>query len=291
MERKKITVVTCSMNRHDYLKEVVESTNNIDNLLEHILIDFSSDERIDNNLIEINPKLKIITVKNESTWWLARAYNIAFWLAKGDFILKLDADTVLNSEELNKINLNLVDGVVFEHQGGMGNFIIRKNLIQEVNGFNEYIFHWGYDDCDLIERISCIKPKSIILENSKKFITINDHQNSKRFGLKHKYFHSLALAFHKSNRYVAQNTNWNKSKVLSYAKLKKDTFEIAHFYSVIQLNKSLASEFRIIFLQTYLNERLKTNFFTQRKSFLRLIPARFLNYFFKISIYPLKNRK
>jgi len=101
----------------------------------------------------------------------------------------------------------------------------------------------------------------------------------------------LALAFHKSNRYVAQNTNWNKSKVLSYAKLEKDTFEIAHFYSVIQLNKSLASEFRIIFLQTYLNERLKTNFFTQRKSFLRLIPARFLNYFFKISIYPLQNRK
>jgi hypothetical protein len=291
MERKKITVVTCSMNRHDYLKEVVESTNNIDNLLEHILIDFSSDERIDNNLIEINPKLKIITVKNESTWWLARAYNIAFWLAKGNFILKLDADTVLNAEEVNKINLNNVDGVVFEHQGGMGNFIIRKNLIQEVNGFNEYIFHWGYDDRDLIERISSLKPKSIIVENSKKFITVNDHPNIKRFNIKHKYSDSLALAFHKSNRYVAKNTNWNNSKVLSYAKLEKDTFEILHFYSLIQLNKSLTSEFRIIFLQTFLNETLKTNFFTRRKSFLGLIPTRFLNYFFKRSLYPLKNKK
>jgi len=279
------------MNRHDHLKEVVKSTNNIDNLLEHILIDFSSDERIDNKLIEINPKLKIITVKNESNWWCARAYNIAFWLAKGDFILKLDADTVLNTEEVNKINLNLVDGVVFKQQGGMGNFIIRKKLIQGVNGFNEYIFHWGYEDLDLIERISSSKPKSIIIENSKKFITVNDHPNSKRFNTNHKYSDSLALAFHKSNRYIAKNTNWNNSKVFSYTKLENNTFEIVHFYSVIQLNKSLTSEFIIIFLQTYLNERLKTNFFTQRKSFLRLIPVRFLNYFFKISIYPLKNKK
>ena len=279
------------MNRHDHLKEVVESTNNIDNLLEHILIDFSSDKKIDNSLIKINPKLKIITIKNELTWWLARAYNIAFWLAKGNFILKLDADTVLNAEEVNKINLNIVDGLVFEHQGGMGNFIIRKNLIQEVNGFNEYIFHWGYDDRDLIDRISSLKPKSIIVENSKKFITVNDHPNIKRFNIKHKYSDSLALAFHKSNRYVAKNTNWNNSKVLSYAKLEKDTFEILHFYSIIQLNKSLTSEFRIIFLQTFLNETLKTNFFTRRKSFLGLIPTRFLNYFFKRSLYPLKNKK
>ena len=37
-----ISVVTCSRNRTSHLKNVVESTSGLDNLLEHIIIDFQA---------------------------------------------------------------------------------------------------------------------------------------------------------------------------------------------------------------------------------------------------------
>ena len=44
MNSNKISVITCSMNRGDHLKDVVKSTNEIVNLHEHLIIDFSSDK-------------------------------------------------------------------------------------------------------------------------------------------------------------------------------------------------------------------------------------------------------
>ena len=64
-------------------KNVVESTSSLDNLLEHIIIDFSSNPKIlGKELVEINPKVRILRVENENSWWLTRAYNFGCFLRK-----------------------------------------------------------------------------------------------------------------------------------------------------------------------------------------------------------------
>ena len=66
MNSNKISVITCSMNRGDHLKDVVKSTNEIVNLHEHLIIDFSSDKEIQIDFEKINPKSKLIRVEREN---------------------------------------------------------------------------------------------------------------------------------------------------------------------------------------------------------------------------------
>ena len=145
MNSKKISVITCSMNRGDHLKDVVKSTNEIVNLHEHLIIDFSSDiKEIQIDFEKINPKSKLIRVERENRWWLTRDKdNFSAYLAEAQTLMKLDADTVVDAAQLNELDLSKYDYLAFKIKHGLGNFIIKKNLFDEINGFNEYIYNWG----------------------------------------------------------------------------------------------------------------------------------------------------
>ena len=99
-----LTIVTCTMNRHDYAEQVVESTSNLKGLHKHIIIDWSSNEYLSNNISKKNNKVEVVRVENEDTWWLTRAYNFGFSLVDTPYVLKLDADTLLDSKKLNSIS-------------------------------------------------------------------------------------------------------------------------------------------------------------------------------------------
>ena len=119
------------MNRHDDLIEAIKSTQQLKHLEEHIIINWSSKDLVPTSLIKHNSKLRIFNVQGEKSWWLSRAYNFGAFLAKGDFILKLDADTSLKHNALNKINLEKINYLNFTHQGsGFGNFLITKKLLK-----------------------------------------------------------------------------------------------------------------------------------------------------------------
>lgn len=155
---KDITVVTCSMNRTEQLLKNIEECKNIKNLYQHIVIDFSSKEPIINSIKEVHDRLKIYRINDQKIWWLSRAYNASFNLVKTKFTLKLDADVIIDSEYFNSLDYNLYDHVLFtNNQNDSGNFLVKTKILNQINGFNEYILR-GYNDHDLIYRISNIYP-------------------------------------------------------------------------------------------------------------------------------------
>ena len=103
----------------------------------------------------------------------------------------------------------LILNLTYENNG-YGNFIIKKKLFEEVNGFNEYIYGWGYDDFDFHNRVMELTGSQ---KRGEDFITVKKHGASKSFDQQldnKKLFSALKLAHHKKNRYISKNTNLPK---------------------------------------------------------------------------------
>lgn len=286
--KNNISVITCSMNREYYLKKVLESTNKLDNLCEHIIVDYSSSKPLSTDLLKINPKSKLVRVVGEKKWWLSRAYNFAASVAKGNILLKLDADTLINAENINKLQHEFLNFNYFgfEFNKSLGNFLIKKSHFDEINGFNEYIYNWGYDDIDLQKRVSMSNSTKCKVLNGKKYINILNHPDKDRFNTDKNDFPSLSLALHKKNRFIAENTNWDIEKILNYEQLEEDVFKINHFYTLKNLNLFIRQKYKIKFFQVYLNEKYNTNVFNRLSLLLYFVPYIFLKKVYKYEIYP-----
>lgn len=289
MSKKNISVITCSMNRHDDLIEAIKSTQQLKHLEEHIIINWSSKDLVPTSLIKHNSKLRIFNVQGEKSWWLSRAYNFGAFLAKGDFILKLDADTSLKHNALNKINLEKINYLNFTHQGsGFGNFLITKKLFEELNGFNEYIYGWGYDDIDFHNRA---KNMTNVNDTNNEFIEVNDHSDNLRFNSKstnQKFYNAIKMANHKKNKYISQNISWNENNRRFYKKITENTYEVVHFFSVLNLTNNLARECKKIFLKVFVNEYFGVNINSYFQNLFYLFPQKIIYYLLNVRIFPKK---
>lgn len=287
-----LTVVTCSMNREIYLSKQVNATKNLEYLEKHLIINWSSDNVLNSELYKINPKVEIVNVKNEESWWLSRAYNFGFSLVETAYLMKLDADTIIDDSKFNSISFHDFDHVVFSQKNqGYGNFLIKKTLIEEVNGFNEFIWGWGYDDIDLYKRLIDLPN----YDQNKSFfdgtmINVLDHENLDRFKNSQKYIDkefkflkNLASAHSAVNKYTSENTTWDNSFQLTYENEDKNNFQIRHFYSPKNLDFEIRLKRKYIFFTKLFN------FSKFRKLFIYIIliiPNPFIKALFKVSLYP-----
>ena len=103
MKTSDITIVTCSMNQTENLLASLDSLKELKNIDKHLILDFSSDNeiKIDHELIQV------FRVDNEENFSSARAYNAIFNLVSSEYILKIDADVILNVDEFNKLGTKL----------------------------------------------------------------------------------------------------------------------------------------------------------------------------------------
>jgi hypothetical protein len=290
--KDKLTVVTCSMDREIYLAKQVSATKNLKNLHKHLIINWSSANELNPELLEVNPKVEIVNVKNEDSWWLSRAYNFGFSLVETSYLMKLDADTIIDELKFNSISFNDFDHIVFSQENqGYGNFLIKKTLLEEVNGFNEFIWGWGYDDIDLYKRLIDLPNYN----HNKSFfdgtmINVLDHENLDRFknsqkniNKDFKFIENLASAHSAVNKYTSENTSWDNSFPVSYKNVNKNNFYIRHFYSPKDLDFVTRLKRKHIFFNKLLN------FFKFRKLFIYIIliiPNSFIKALFKVSLYP-----
>ena len=283
-----ISVITCSKNRDKYLEDVVRSTKNLDNLNEHLIIDFSSDNKISESLLEINPKVKIVRVSGEKDWWLSRAYNFGFFLSKSSYILKLDADSILNAEACNELKVFESDYLVFNHNKGLGNFFVKKSLLLKLNGFNEYIFNWGYEDIDLYNRIEKEKHHQLRILRSKNFIEVLQHSDMERFNSERMKHRAASRAFSKVNSFISKNSKWDNNKKLTYQEVDKDTFTINHNFTIQEFGFLYLLKIKSLFMNVYLNEAFNTNLFNKIPYLTYFLPMFSINKFLKINLYPKK---
>lgn len=287
---KDITVLTACKNREKNLNMSRKNIVNLNHIIEHLIIDWSSNKTIQ---LENTKNSRVIVKDNEKYYWASRAYNFGVNFVQTDYVLKLDTDTLIDSDKFNKLNYHKYDLIIFyKEKHDPGNFLVNKEFFLKVNGLNEYIYGWGWEDHDLINRLKIIIEPTRVLEvtgyidkiahKDSKSVAIND---SKSKLLENRlYSYGIKKAFNQTNSYLSSLNLW-KNQVLQY---NSSEFEINHFYSVEQLHFLIRLKHRFYFFKT-----LFMILYPKKRFYRRLAPLYFSFYNndlimskFGIEIYP-----
>ncbi|HNW75210.1 MAG TPA: galactosyltransferase-related protein [Bacteroidales bacterium] len=161
-----ISLITAVKNRAESLRQALASWICFDEISEIIIVDWNSDVSLQ-PLVETfsDRRIRLFTVTEQPQWILSQAYNLAARLASHTRILKADADIKVLPGFFSRHML--LPGTFF-----CGNWRLRRNdnelhlngvtfLWREdffrVNGYNEFIKVYGWDDSDLYERLQEFK--------------------------------------------------------------------------------------------------------------------------------------
>jgi len=159
-----VTLVTCCRDRSANLCLALPTWLALPGIDEIVVVDWTSASPVAADLLAADltdPRIRVVRVEEEPDWVLSRAFNLGFRLARYDRILKVDADIQLAQEffESNRLeqghfcagNWRLAGpGQQFVN----GFFYIHNADLMRVNGFNEYVTGYGWDDDDLYERLT-----------------------------------------------------------------------------------------------------------------------------------------
>lgn len=172
-------------NRLNQLKETLPKNLN-DNLedyenIEFVLVDFASDDKvsdwvINNFLDELNVQyLKLFKVESFPYWESSLAKNTAHSLGESKILTNLDCDNFTGFRGGDHV-LKMFDSetTIAVHQfckkewfsGNYGRISIRRNVFEEIGGYDESFYNMGYQDTDLLKRISLKYPEGIIEDSN-----------------------------------------------------------------------------------------------------------------------------
>jgi glycosyltransferase involved in cell wall biosynthesis len=158
-----ISLVTCCKNRNENLIRALPSWLALSGISEIVVVDWGSDVPVADDLARAgltDPRIRIARAEDEPRWVLSYAFNLGFRLARHAQVLKADADIVLDPGFLQANPLprgafiagnwrTAGEGQQFVN----GFFQIHRDDLFAVNGFNEYITTYGWDDDDLYDRL------------------------------------------------------------------------------------------------------------------------------------------
>ncbi len=169
-----VSLVTCCMNRTENLLQALPTWLALEEIDEIIVVDWSSAVPVSDALrgagIE-DRRIKIIRVLDEPRWILSCAFNLGFRHAKAARILKVDADIKLKPAFFEK---NVLASGTFvagdwevadegqEHINGF--FYTFRDDLMRINGFNEYITTYGWDDDELYLRFQKFGLKRVCVD-------------------------------------------------------------------------------------------------------------------------------
>jgi hypothetical protein len=153
------------MNRREHLLSTAPKVAAWPHHGEHLIVDWSSTVPVRREELPSDPRIRLLRVEGEPRWNLCRAYNFAVEKARGEWVLKLDADawpTEAFDPFLPALRMcgeggNGEAGGVCAFgsgpEGRKGQFLIERGLFEEVGGFNELLVGYGFDDKDLVGRL------------------------------------------------------------------------------------------------------------------------------------------
>ncbi len=215
------SVVTVCMNRREHLLEAAPRVAAWPHHQEHLIVDWSSIDPLRRADLPDDPRIRLLRVEGERRWNLCRAYNFALQQARGDCLFKLDADGW--PEDLPAADALAVDGVVCcfgsGEDGRLGQFLVDRSLLEQVGGFNEYLWGYGFDDKDLKARlqghagvaIRLLQPQALgVIAHSIEYRASRAHRADVRPGpLEEGHSHALKRATSMANRVMAASCPWS----------------------------------------------------------------------------------
>lgn len=156
-----VSAVVCCKNRSDNLLKSLQSWIVINEIKEIIILDFGSDKPL--TIPVVDSRIRLYRYESEF-WHLAKAYNIAIQLSTQPILLKLDCDYFLRN---NFLELNSITSKEFivgrPNHSTKGLLLINRENFLKVNGYNERIINWGWDDNDIYDRLRKIGLKEKIV--------------------------------------------------------------------------------------------------------------------------------
>ena len=155
-EVMRLTIVTVCMNRRQHLLSSAAHIANWPHHHEHLLLDWSSREPVRREELPNDSRITLQRVEGETCWNLCRAYNLAIHLAKGSWLLKLDADCWPGSFDPTALIVPGTNICWFGSgpNGRIGQFLMHRTAFEAVGGFNEVLVGYGFDDKDLKARLA-----------------------------------------------------------------------------------------------------------------------------------------
>ena len=165
---KRLSIVTVTMNRTEHVIQSARAVARLDLHAEHLIVDYGSSPPLLRHQLPADARIRLVRVdSHDGQWWLTHAYNLAFALASGDCILKLDADVLLAPSfarallhQCHQGPSELLCNRLTRQDWQMpsrwfitnGLFVCCRHRLEALGGFNPYLRGWGWDEIDLYSR-------------------------------------------------------------------------------------------------------------------------------------------
>lgn len=241
-----VTIILTYRNREKaILKNCLDSLQNQNNKdFEVILVNYGSQVKASNFLVELVDQYKFVSVINCSTqgqlWCKSKAINIALKNVKTPYVLIGDIDMIFHPDFISKLNEFKEKGTATYFQVGFlskeesansklfneynikfrssheatGMTFFHKDDLMSVNGYDEFYHGWGSEDTDVHARLKN-SGKKVNFFDSEVFILHQWHPKHYRFKNSSEPFHSYLeqinqsyLDFTKQSKKTKANLNF-----------------------------------------------------------------------------------
>lgn len=158
----KISVVIPCKNRLSHLLQCLPTVlNQTYQDLDIVVVDFNCPKDTARVITEsfTDSRIRVIQEDVPSDYWnLAESRNRGFLHALGSIVLFLDADTILQPTfieyAIKELNGNtFVTGLTAPPWNGCGCALVNSVDFQKINGYNEALVGWGWEDFDFYGRM------------------------------------------------------------------------------------------------------------------------------------------
>ena len=157
------SIVTCVMDRTEDLVRSLRTWLLHEEVKEVVIVDWCSETRIAEALIQHEIKdtrIRVVRVETESRWIPTYAFNLGFRYARYDKLMKLDAGIALSETFFDSRDLAADEFLIGSREAAKpghgcvnGLFYIWSEHMAHVKGYNEYVTSGGWIDDDLYCRL------------------------------------------------------------------------------------------------------------------------------------------
>ena len=162
-----LSVATGCMNRASSLRQTLPSWLACPEVDEVVVVDWSSQVPIHQELHDLNdPRILHVRVEGQAHWCAARCHNVEIHASSSEALLRIDSDIRLRPEFFSKHPLqpNIFWNAEWKNSGKIpgnngddvhlnGTIYTRRANFLRVNGYNEWLRSYGYEDDDLYNRL------------------------------------------------------------------------------------------------------------------------------------------
>lgn len=259
----KISFCTVSMNRLHHLKKTLPKNifDNLDyNNVEYVVLDYNSHDNLSEWICTEERKyldmgiLKYYKTTDPVVFNRSHSRNMCFRLATGDILCNIDADNFTGKGFAEYVNdkFQKEDDIFLtgnsSHRDTIGRVCIKKDDFMQVNGYNECIQDYGFEDNELYKRLIVFGKRQVGIEEFT-YLKAIQHDNYERIA-------NEKLNQGLKNIFVAYYNSYESDLILEYEKKVVKACIIDYITFFIKKNKIKQLSFanNLIFLKKPLQE-------------------------------------